>query len=269
MSQILTDTTLENKASQKNFLATTLRRFFLWLNFLIRIDCVQVSAITGGLEAVGGVSPWASLRPPTTGVGLPDSPITGSTAPVPVIFCKSGMFLKFFHIWRITQWLIIIIIKAIPCARWTIFCIFSNIQDLHQYKRLLCPLCSYSLVQIIGIHNLDNLNKLYSVWCKGGPIWQCLFLAVKSKNTMRNFLHLLAIRPVPLFWRGSSCSAVSSTGFGISLHIILAARLSLTWEEMRRYWIKWENVDLRIGGFSKFEYKVNLSYLVGTPSGAG
>ena len=151
---------------KKNFLATTLRRFFLWLNFLIRIDCVQVSAITGGLEAVGGVSPWASLRPPTTGVGLPDSPITGSTAPVPVIFCKSGMFLKFFHIWRITQWLIIIIIKAIPCARWTIFCIFSNIQDLHQYKRLLCPLCSYSLVQIIGIHNLDNLNKLYSVWCK-------------------------------------------------------------------------------------------------------
>ena len=46
-------------------------------------------------EAVGGVSPWASLRPPTTGVGLPDSPITGSTAPVPVIFCKSGMYLKF------------------------------------------------------------------------------------------------------------------------------------------------------------------------------
>ena len=62
----------------------------------------------------------------------------------------------------------------------------------------------------------------------------------------------------------SSCSAVSSTGFGISLHIILAARLSLTWEEMRRYWIKWENVDLRIGGFSKFEYKVNLYDLVGT-----
>ena len=62
----------------------------------------------------------------------------------------------------------------------------------------------------------------------------------------------------------SSCSAVSSTGFGISLHIILAARLSLTWEEMRRYGIKWENFDLRIGGFSKFEYKVNLSYLVGT-----
>ena len=99
---------------------------------------------------------------------------------------------------------------------------------------------------------------------QGGPIWPCLFLAVKSKNSMRNFLHLLAIRPVSLFWRGISCSAVSSTGFGISLHIILAARLSLTWEEMRRYWIKWENVDLRIGGFSKFEYKVNLSYLVGT-----
>ena len=194
MSQILTDTTLENKASQKNFLATTLRRVFLWLNFLIRIDCVQVSAITGGLEAVGGVSPWASLRPPTTGVGLPDSPITGSTAPVPVIFCKSGMYLKFFNIWRISQWLIIG--EAIPCARWTIFCIFSNIQDLHQYKRLLCPLCSYSLVQIIGIHNLDNLNKLYSVWCKGGPIWPCLFLAVKSKNTMRNFL---AIRPMSFF----------------------------------------------------------------------
>ena len=97
MSQILTDTTLEKQGfPKKNFLATTLRRVFLWLNFLIRIDCVQVSAITGGLEAVGGVSPWASLRPPTTGVGLPDSPITGSTAPVPVIFCKSGMFLKFF-----------------------------------------------------------------------------------------------------------------------------------------------------------------------------
>ena len=94
-----------------------------------------------------------------------------------------------------------------------------------------------------------------------GPIWPCLFLAVKSKNTVRN---LLAIRPVSPFWIGSSCSAVSSTGFGISLHIILAARLSLTWEEMRRYWIKWENVDLRIGGFSKFEYKVNLYDLVGT-----
>ena len=51
---------------QKKLFGNNFKEIFLWLNFLIRIDCVQVSAITG--------KRWAEWAPePPSAPQLPES----------------------------------------------------------------------------------------------------------------------------------------------------------------------------------------------------